>query len=114
MGICRPSKMPYSGISHGDTNRPLSETRTSLGSEQRKKNGLSNTRAGEQHDQSVDTHSHASCGGHAVLHRLEERLVELHRLGVALRGEQRLLFEPTALLDRVVQLGIGGRQLDPV
>ena len=37
-------------------------------------------RAGEEHDQAVDAHAHAAGRRHAVLHRLEEVLVELVRL----------------------------------
>ena len=67
---------------------------------------------GQQHDQPVDADAEATGRRHRVLQRLEEVLVELHRLRVAAGGQQRLRGEPAALLDRVDQLRVGGAQLD--
>ena len=49
--------------------------------------------------------------GHAVLERRQEVLVELHGLGVAAGGEQRLRGQPPALLHRVDQLAVGRAML---
>ena len=43
---------------------------------------------------------------HAVLQRPQEVLVQLHGLGVAARGQQRLRGQPGPLLDRVDQFGV--------
>ena len=53
-------------------------------------------------------------GGMPYSIALQEVLVELHRLGVAAGGQQRLLHEPLALDHRVVELGVRRRQLDAV
>ena len=63
--------------------------------------------AGEEHDGAVDAHAHAACGGHAVFERGEEILVEHFGLVVAAFALLDLLHEAFALVDRVVQLGIG-------
>ncbi len=66
---------------------------------------------GDQHDHPVDTHPQAAGRGHGVLHRLQEILVEFHRLPVPARGEQGLLLQAPALLDRIGQLAVGRTQL---
>src|SRR5215212_1976782 len=86
----------------------------SLGAKKGEKDRLADAGAGEQHDQPVHADPDPARGWHAVLHGLEERLVEVHRLGVATGREQRLLLEPPALDHRVVELGVRRSELDPV
>ena len=47
-----------------------------------------------------------------MLERAQEVLVELHRLRVAAGGLERLLGQPSALLDRVDELGVRDAELD--
>ena len=54
----------------------------------------SDIRPGQHHDQAVDADPQAAGRRHRVLQRGEERLVDLHRLGIARGGEQRLLGQP--------------------
>ena len=55
----------------------------------------------------VDAHAHAARGGHAILQGGEEVLVHHLGLVVAALALLDLLFKALALVDRVVQLGIG-------
>jgi hypothetical protein len=55
----------------------------------------------------------AARGGHSVLHGTQEVFVELHRLEVPGRGQQRLRMQALALLDGVDELRIPGGQLVP-
>src|SRR6476619_5693186 len=75
-----------------------------LGTKHREKNRLPNSDAPQQHDEAVDAHAHSTCRGHRKLERTQEVLVEVHRVLVALRSQQRLRDETFALHDRVVQL----------
>ena len=63
--------------------------------------------AGEEHDRAVDAHAHAARGGHAVFEGGEEILIEHFGLVVAAFALLDLLHEAFALVDGVVQLGIG-------
>jgi len=69
----------------------------SFRTEQRKQDGFPDSGAGQQHHQAVDAHAHAPGRRHAELHRLQEGLIEVHRLGIALRGKEGLLHEAFAL-----------------
>src|SRR6266540_5136854 len=51
---------------------------------QREEDRLPDAQAGERHEQAIDSDAHSPGRGHAVLHRAQEVLVELHRLGVPL------------------------------
>ena len=68
-------------------------------------------RAGEDHHQAVDAHAEAAGGRHAVLHRLEEVLVEPVRGLVAVGEVLQLLHEALALVVGVVELAEGVAQL---
>jgi hypothetical protein len=62
--------------------------------------------------QTVDTETDPTRRRHPVLQRAEEILVQAHRLDIAGRGLAGLLDEPFPLLQRVVELGIAGAELD--
>ena len=53
------------------------------GTSQREQDRLADAEAGDRHQQAVDTHAHPAGRRHAVLKRLQEVLVEPHRLVVA-------------------------------
>ena len=63
--------------------------------------------AGEEHDRAVDAHAHAARGWHTVFEGGEEILIEHFGLVVAAFALLDLLHEAFALVDGVVQLGIG-------
>jgi hypothetical protein len=65
----------------------------------------------EVHEQAIDPDPDAARGRHAVLHGAQVILVHLTRLVIARRPEPRLRLEPLTLIDRVVQLAEGVRQL---
>jgi Molybdopterin oxidoreductase len=79
-----------------------------LGLYQREQDRVADAKAGQVHDQPVDSQSHTAGGRHPVLQSLEEVLVDLHRLGIAGGGAQRLGYQALPLLQRVGQLGIRG------
>ena len=59
----------------------------------------------------VDAHAHAARGRHTVFHGGEEILVQHFGLVIAPLPLLHLLFKALALVDGVVQLGIGVGQL---
>jgi hypothetical protein len=61
--------------------------------------------AEEHHAQAVNAHAHAAGGRHSVFERDEKILVQLLLLAAG------LMFEAFALLDGIVLLGVGGRDL---
>ena len=67
----------------------------------------------QEHHQAVDAHPHAPGRRHAVLQRREKILVYHVGLLVAFRAQLHLAHEAGALVDGVVQLGVGVRQLQP-
>ena len=67
--------------------------------------------AGEEHHEAVDADADARGGGHAVLERAEEVLVDDHRFIVTLVGQTHLIHETLFLVDGVVELGVGVGQL---
>ena len=78
----------------------------------RKENGLANIGPGEEHDEAVDAQAQSTHGRCTVLERAQEVLVNLHRLGVAPGGEQRLVGQHLALDDGIDELGEAGAALD--
>jgi hypothetical protein len=70
-------------------------------------------RVREEHDEAVDAHAPAAGRREAVLERVDERLVDVLRLVVALRLLPDLLLEARALLERVVQLRVRVADLLP-
>ena len=66
---------------------------------------------GEQHHEAVDADADARGGGHAVLERAEEVLVDDHRFVIALVGQAHLIHETLFLVDGVVELRVGVGQL---
>ena len=70
-------------------------------------------RVGEEHDQAVDTDTPSTRRREPVLERIDERLVDILRLVVALLLLPHLLLEPQPLLERIVQLGVGVAELLP-
>ena len=68
---------------------------------------------GQEHDEPVDTDPETSAGWHPQLEGVEEVLVDLHRLGVACGGLERLLGEPRPLVDGVGQLAVCRADLHP-
>ena len=67
--------------------------------------------ARHEHGEAVDADADARGGRHAVFERAHKVIVDVHRLVVALGLEGGLLLEALELVDRVVQLGVGVRQL---
>ena len=63
--------------------------------------------AGEEHDAAVDADAHTARGGHTVFHSIEEVLVQHFGLVVAALTLLHLLHEAAALVDGVIQLGVG-------
>src|SRR5699024_897759 len=78
----------------------------------REEHGLADAQAREGHQQAVQPHAGTSGRRHALLHRLQEVLIENHGLIVAARSQASLILETLALDDRVNQLGVAGRQLE--
>jgi hypothetical protein len=50
---------------------------------QREQDSVTDSQAGQVHDQPIDTQSHTAGGGHPVLQGLQKVLVDLHRLRIA-------------------------------
>ena len=69
---------------------------------------------GQQHGEPVDAVADAAGGGHADLHGVEEVLIGVLGLFVALLGEGVLGGEALALVDGVVELGVGVAHLPAV
>ena len=63
--------------------------------------------AGEEHHEAIDADADTRGGGHAVLERAEEVLVDDHRFVVALVGQAHLIHETLFLVDGVVELRVG-------
>src|SRR3954454_4819977 len=77
-----------------------------VGPDEREGQGRADGAAGQQHEQSVDAEPEPAGGWHGVGHRLEEGLVELHRLRIARGRPQRLLGQSSPLVQRVDQLRV--------
>src|SRR5687768_18024768 len=71
-------------------------------------------RAREIHEEPVEADADAARGRHAVLHGAQVVLVHPRRLEVAGRPQPRLRLEAPPLVDRVVQLAEGVRELASV
>ena len=69
---------------------------------------------GQQHGESGDAVADAAGGGHANLHGVEEVLIGVLGLFVALLGEGVLGGEALALVDGIVELGVGVAHLPAV
>ena len=91
---------------------PFSRLRSAQALDQRERNRLADALAGENHEQTVDAHAHATARREALLHGDEEVLVHDHGLGVAVGGREGLRLEALALDDRVGQLGVCGARLE--
>ena len=95
-----PPGLPSSAVCYG-------------GSHQREEDRLANSAGtGEQLQKAVDTESDTTGRWHPVLQGAEEVLVQLHRLGIARRGQLGLCRPAGPLHDRVRQLRISGAELD--
>ena len=66
---------------------------------------------GQHHDAAVDAHTHTARGRHAVLHSVQEVLVQHLGLVVAALTLLNLLHKAAALIDGIVQLGVSIGQL---
>src|SRR5688500_10763318 len=87
----------------------------SLRPQRRKQDDVADVlRAREGHEEPVETDADTTRGRHAVLHRAEVVLVHARRLEVAGGPQPRLRLEAPPLVDRVVQLAEGVRQLAAV
>ena len=84
---------------------------SALRAQQREEDGLADPGVGEQHDEPVDPEAEAAHGRAALLEGGQEVLVELHGLGVAGRGGERLGGEDLALDDGVDELAEAGAAL---
>ena len=69
--------------------RPKRDETVRIPPRQREEDRLADADALQQHDQAVDAQSHATGRRHAELQRAQEVLVDVHRLGVAGRGQAR-------------------------
>ena len=67
--------------------------------------------AGQQHHEAVDSHAHPAGWRQAVLERAQVIGIDALRLRVAELLERGLRLEPTALLDRIVELAVRVRDL---
>ncbi len=67
--------------------------------------------ARHEHGQAVDADANARGWRHAILQRTQKIVVDDHRLIIAFVGQAHLLFETLFLVDWVVQLAVGIRQL---
>ena len=67
--------------------------------------------AGHQHHEAVHADTHTRRGGHAVFEGADEVVVDEHGFVVTFLREAQLLFEAQALVDGVVQFGVGVAQL---
>ena len=68
---------------------------------------LNGTVVGHQHHQTVDTNPNPGGGGHAVFECAQEILIDKHGFVIAFFAQGELGFEAFALVDGVVQLGVG-------
>ena len=68
---------------------------------------------GEDHEEAVDAEAQTTSGGHAVLQGHQEVLVDEFGLFVARGAETALGLEALALVDRVVEFGVGVGELPP-
>ena len=68
----------------------------------------------EQHDQAVDAHAHASCGGHAVFEGSQEVFIDAVDFPFGVAAANFLGVKTCALFGRVIEFRVSWREFLPV
>src|SRR5713226_7049508 len=103
--LCAMASRTRASCSRINCRLSMTRLRSCPGSELRKQDHFSDRWAvGKNHDQTVDADTEAAVWRHPMLHCLEKILIQGLGLIVAQRALHRLLVEPAALIQGIVQL----------